>query len=84
MEAMRQLDEMRRIEPELPAANVGIAVATPLQAPLKDLQPQELDVLQLVHNFGRLPTILDHSARTDLETAQIVLALMQREYLTTR
>jgi hypothetical protein len=84
MEAMRQLDEMRRIEPELPGPRVVIALASPLHAALKDLQPPELDVLQLVHNFGRMPAILDHSPKTDLETATLVLALMQREYLTTR
>ncbi len=84
MEAMRQLDEMRRIEPELPASGSAIQLATPLTAALKDLQPHELDVLQLVHNHGRVPAVLDQSPKTDLETATILLTLMQREYVTTR
>ncbi len=84
MEGMRQLDEFRRIETELPAANVNLSLAHPLTPALKDLQPQELDILQLVHNLGRVPAILDQSSKTDLETAQTLLALMQREYVTTR
>ena len=51
---------------------------------LKDLQAHELEVLQLVHNVGRVPSILDQSGKTDLETAQTLIPLMQREYVTTR
>jgi hypothetical protein len=82
MEGMRQLDEFRRIEGELPGGDVMIA--SPLTPALKDLQPNELELLQLVHNVGRVSSILDHSSKTDLETAQTLLALMQREYVTTR
>ena len=84
MEGMRQLDEFRHIEPKLPGAEVTIAISAPLNPALKDLQPHELDLLQLVHNLGRVGAILDRSSKTDLETAQAILALLQREYITTR
>ena len=81
MEGMRQLDEFRRIEGELPAG--ALAIAKPLTPPLKELQPHELDLMQLVHNVGSVRAVLDQSGRTDLETAQSILALLQREYITT-
>jgi hypothetical protein len=82
MEGMRQLDEFRRIETELPQGS--LALATPMTPPLKDLQPHELDLIQLVHNVGRVTAVLDQSTKTDLETATAILALLQKEYLTTR
>ncbi len=84
MEGMRQLDEFRRIESMLPDANATLALAHPLSAELKALQPNELEVLQLVHNFGRLTTILDGSSRTDLDTATIIQSLIERGYVAPR
>jgi hypothetical protein len=84
MEGMRQLDEYRRIEGELPAPSAGLTLAQPLSPALKDLKPDELDVLQLVHNHGSLAGVLDASPRTDLETASTLLALLQREYVARR
>jgi hypothetical protein len=49
--------------------------------PLRDLSPDELDVLQLAHNFSRFGTLLDRSLATDVDTARIVLKLMQKNYL---
>jgi hypothetical protein len=84
MEGMRQLDEYRRIEPDLPAREDAVGVAAPLQAALRDLQPNELDTLQLVINYGQFQAVLDRSPRTDLETAQTLLTLIQRDYVTVR
>lgn len=84
MEGMRQLDEYRRIEPDLPQRDDALGVNVPLAPPLRDLKPDELDVLQLVINFGQMQAVLDRSAKTDLETAQTLLSLMQREYVTRR
>jgi pSer/pThr/pTyr-binding forkhead associated (FHA) protein len=81
MEGMRQLDEFRRIEPELPTRDAPIGLATPLQPPLRDLQPNDLDVLQLVINYGQLGVVLDRSPKTDLETAQALIGLLQKGYL---
>ena len=84
MEGMRQLDEYRRIEGELPARDDALGLQAPMQARLRDLSPEELDVLQMVINFGSMQTILDRSPKTDLETAQAILNLVQKEYVAVR
>jgi pSer/pThr/pTyr-binding forkhead associated (FHA) protein len=84
MEGMRQLDEYHRIEPELPGRQDPLGLSTPLQSALRDLQPAELDTLQLVINYGQFQAVLDRSSRTDMETAQTLLALIQKDYVTIR
>ncbi len=81
MEGMRQLDEFNRIRDELPDLATRVAVPSPLIPPLRDLKPEELDVLQLAHNYGTFETILNKSLATDLETAEIVVKLMKAQYL---
>jgi hypothetical protein len=81
MEGMRQLDEFNRIRDELPGLSARISVPAPLIPPLRDLKPQELDVLQLAHNYGAFETVLNKSLATDLETAEIVLKLIKASYL---
>ncbi|HEY2736740.1 MAG TPA: hypothetical protein VGI70_22220, partial [Polyangiales bacterium] len=80
----RQLDEYNRILPELPQREDPLGLANPLQPALKELQPAELDTLQLVINYGQFQAVLDRSPRTDLETAQTLLTLMQKDYVTVR
>jgi pSer/pThr/pTyr-binding forkhead associated (FHA) protein len=84
MEGMRQLDEFRRIEGELPSRDQALGLSSPLQAPLRELQAPDLDVLQLVINYGQMQAVLDRSPKTDLETAQALLSLLQKEYITAR
>jgi hypothetical protein len=81
MEAMRQLDEVRRLGPDMPAMGAQLAVAVPLIPPLRDLAPDELDVLQLAHNYGHVETVLNKSLASDLETSQILVKLMKAGYL---
>ncbi len=81
MDAMRQLDEMRRIQPDLPAADATLTLAVPMTPPLRELTPDELDVLQLVINWGTLQGALDHSPVDDLVVCTAVVNLMQRDYL---
>jgi hypothetical protein len=80
MEALRQLDEFRRIEADLPARESPIALESPIAAALRDLSPEQLDVLQLVHNFSTVEEVFDGSDFTDLETAQHLLHLIQKGY----
>jgi hypothetical protein len=84
MEGMRQLDEYNRILPDLPAREDPLGLPNPLQPALKELQPAELDTLQLVINYGQFQAVLDRSPRTDLETAQTLLTLIQKDYVTVR
>ncbi len=81
MDALRQLDEFKRIQPQLPDMAAPMRLAHPLTAPLKELTPELLDMLQLVHNYGSLAGVLDHSDQDDVLTAEAVLQLVKREYV---
>ena len=81
MEGMRQLDEFNRIRDDLPDLSSKLSLNAPLIPPLRDLKPQELDVLQLAHNYGVFETMLNKSLATDLVTAEIVQKLLKAQYL---
>ncbi len=81
MEGIRQLDELRRLKPDLPALTSHITVPCPLSPPLRDLSPSELDVLQLAFNWGHVETVLNRSKATDLETCEILVGLLKKQYL---
>jgi hypothetical protein len=81
MEAMRQLDELTRLEDSLPPRDSAIGVVVPLEAKLRELSPDELDVLQLVINEGIIEGVLSRSKASELETAEILGRLMQRGYV---
>jgi hypothetical protein len=81
MDALRQLDEMRGIKGDLPAADATLTLAVPMSPALRDLTPDELDVLQLVINWGTMQCALDHSPVDDLTVCSAVLNLMQRDYI---
>jgi Domain of unknown function (DUF4388)/FHA domain len=81
IEGMRQLDEFNRIRDDLPELAARVVVVSPLNPPLRELKPEELDVLQLTHNYGVFETVLNKSLATDLETAEIVLKLIKASYL---
>jgi len=81
MEGMRQLDEFRVITSELPAANAPVSVARPLNAKLRELKPEELDVFQLAIYPTTAQALLDQSRASDLDTARHLLSLIQRGYL---
>jgi len=50
MEGLRQLDEFNEIRNELPDLNTRLVLSQPVIPPLRDLKPEELDILQLAHN----------------------------------
>jgi hypothetical protein len=81
MEALRQLDELKRIQGQLPPPNAQLQLAMPMTAQLRELTPEELDVLQLVHNYGSLNGVLDHSVQDDVGCATIIVSLLQRDYV---
>jgi hypothetical protein len=81
MESIRQLDELNAIRQHLPPLSASLSVPSPLAAPLRDLSPEELDVLQNAHNHGKFESILDKSPATDVDTARIVLKLIEKQYL---
>ena len=79
MEAMHQADELAR--GNLPAATAAIGIAMPLTPKLRDLPPDEVDLVQLVHNYGVVQAVLDRATGSDLEVSQKLAALIQRGYL---
>jgi len=83
MEAMRQIDEVRRLGPDMPPMSAQLALAMPLIPPLRDLSPEELDVLQLAFNYGHVETVLNKSLASDVETSEILVKLLKAGYLKT-
>ena len=81
MEGLRQLDEFNEIRNELPDLNTRLVMSQPVIPALRDLKPEELDILQLGHNYGHLETVLNKSHATDLETVQMILKLIKGSYL---
>jgi hypothetical protein len=79
MEALHQQDEIA--SGGLPAATAAIGIAMPLNAKLRDLPPDELDLMQLVHNYGVVQAVLDRAAASDLEVSRKLASLLQRGYL---
>lgn len=81
MEALRQLDEFRRIAPELPSPTEALLIPRPLEPALTQLSPIQLDVFQLVLGYGQMQHVFDKSPATDYETASALLDLLDRAYL---
>ncbi|WP_375771861.1 DUF4388 domain-containing protein [Archangium gephyra] len=81
MDALRQLDEYKRIQKDLPSMGTQLSLAMPMTAPLRELTPELLDVLQQVHNYGSLGGVLDHSEQDDVQAAESVLQLIKRDYV---
>ena len=80
MEAMRQLDEAKRLEPDMPARTAMLTIPSPLIAQLRDLEPDELDVFQLVLNYSRVELIMNKSPLTDLDTSVHLIKLIKSGY----
>ncbi len=81
MEGVRQLDEFRHMQGQLPPLSSALAVPTPLAGKLRELSPAQLDTFQLVLDHGQLQKVLDNYPGTDLDAAQNLLVLMQREFV---
>jgi hypothetical protein len=81
MEGMRQLDEVKRIEADVPSPGSRLAVPTPLAGRLRDLPPEELDIFQLVLDHGSLQAVLDTYSGSDVEAYTHLASLMRREFV---
>lgn len=81
MEGFRQQDELNALLDKLPSLESRVVLRTPLEAPLHELEPQHLDVLQMALNSPSLAVLFDRSKVTDLHTAEIIQSLMKRGYL---
>jgi hypothetical protein len=81
MEGMRQLDEFRELSPKLPPFEAIVSIPRPLGPRLRDLKPQELDLMQSALDEATVQQIIDQSPQTDLDTAQALLSLLERGFL---
>jgi hypothetical protein len=81
LEAMRQLDEIRILEPKLPRPGAKLAVAEPLPGSLRDLATEEVQLFQLALHHASVELIVDHFPGSDLEAYTCLLGLMRRGFL---
>lgn len=81
MEAMRQLDEVKRLGPELPPHSAQLEMCSPLIPPLRELTPDQLDILQIAHNYSRVETVLNKSLAGDVRTSELIVKLIKTGYL---
>ena len=81
MEGLRQLDELRKIQKELPAGASSLLVTQPLMTALRELSGDQLDVFQSALNYGTLAAVLDRSPLTDRDTIEAVAFLIKGDYL---
>lgn len=81
MEGMRLLDEMQNMGGDIPEMNARLQVIKPLNANLRDLSPEQLDVFQLVLNHGKVSTVLNKAPSSDIETMQGLLHLLRNQYI---
>lgn len=79
MEAMRQLDELKRLS--LPARETALEAAIPFARPLRELDGDALDVFQLVLEEGTVGAVLDRAPQSDLKAAQALRLLLDRSYV---
>jgi pSer/pThr/pTyr-binding forkhead associated (FHA) protein len=79
MEGMRILDEVNRFA--LPPMRSTIRVPTPLVPKLRDLTPEQLDVLQAAFGQAQLEAIFNNCGLTDVEVAKALTVLLERGYI---
>jgi hypothetical protein len=81
MEVLRQQDEMSTVKEKLPPLEAALQLKTPMAAPLNELEPRQLDVLQMALNCPNVSTLFERSKYSDLDTARVLAELLQRGYL---
>jgi len=78
MEGVCQIDEIRRIEADLPSPESKLAVANPIPGRLRDLSPGELDVFQSVLESDTVGAVLDRYEGSDLEVYTHLMSLQKK------
>ncbi|MBI5509637.1 MAG: DUF4388 domain-containing protein [Deltaproteobacteria bacterium] len=81
IEALRQVDEVRRIMPELPDFDAKLVWCIPMVPKLSDLKPVELDTMQMVLNFNRIKAVVDKATGTDHEALTAIHKLLKNGYI---
>jgi uncharacterized coiled-coil protein SlyX len=81
MEGFRQQDELNALLDKIPSLQSRLVLRTPLEAPLHELEPTHLDLLQTALNAPSITALFDRTQLTDLEAAEIIASLIKRGYL---
>jgi hypothetical protein len=79
MEGLRILDEVNRIQ--LPPMLSRVALARPLVPKLRDLSPEQLDVLQIALHQTQVEAIFNNCGLDDIQIAGALHALIEGGYL---
>ncbi|HEY4184319.1 MAG TPA: DUF4388 domain-containing protein [Polyangia bacterium] len=81
MEGMRQLDEYHLHADKLPPQSATLAIPHPLEAKLRDLGPEELDVFQVALGAETVRALFDECSHTDLTIAEKLRVLLDKGYV---
>jgi pSer/pThr/pTyr-binding forkhead associated (FHA) protein len=81
MEGFRQLDELGALKEKLPPFTARLVLPQPLTPLLRELGPEDLDLLQSVLNSPSLEVVFDLANTTDLDTARRIEGLLKKGYL---
>lgn len=81
MEGMRILDEIRNIGDDVPEMSAKLRLVFPLESPLRELDGDQLDTLQLVLNNQSVSQALSKSEKGDIETMQKIVELIRKNYI---
>lgn len=81
LEGVRQMDELSAFESVLPSLSAELRLAFPLPEPLRNLSPEELDLVQLVIEQVTLLKVLDAFPGSDLDAVVVLAGLLNRKIL---
>jgi pSer/pThr/pTyr-binding forkhead associated (FHA) protein len=82
LEGVRQLDEIRILEPKLPRKGARLHVAEPLPGNLRDLATEEIQLFQLILHHNTIETAVDNFPGTDFEAYTCLMDLLRRGFIT--
>jgi hypothetical protein len=81
IDGFRQLDELAALGDRVPSPDAPVAVVVPLAARLRELAPEELDVVELALAGGTVQALLDQSPDADADVVQRLVRLAERGVL---
>ena len=81
LESVREIDEIKRIQDDLPPLDSALSLCIPMVPKLSDLKGDELDTLQSVLNFGTIQEAIDGSPYSDGMAILHLHKLLKEGYL---
>lgn len=79
MEGMRIIDEVNRVG--LPAMNSAVEIPSPMEAPLSQLTPEQLEVFQVCMTRKELDAVFNNCPLDDLKIAASLKTLIDGKYI---